>query len=850
MADAKRDQLANLFDQAMNNRDADEGKISAELEEKESRYEGRKALARGGMKQIYHVRDLSTDREVAMAVLLDGNDDLVQENFLREARVTARLQHPNIIPVYDMGFLDGEAFFTMKLLKGITLEDLLKHLEAGKENYLARFTIQERLKIFLRICEAIDYAHAQGVIHLDIKPANIHLSALSEVTVCDWGLAKVLDEVDADVYLSRYSIDQYELKNLTIDGFIKGTPGFMAPEQLSTKGQKDERTDVYALGALLYKLLTLENLVNSQNFEEYRQLTLAGDIKAPSLVNDQVDQSLEAICLKAVAVKPEERYQAVHDLLMDLNRYLDGFMPFAEGGSFLKQFVLLYRRNRALINTLVASVLLIIFALTYFSWSINQQKQETLKAYDSLAKKEQETLKAYDELAKKEQETLKAYDSLAKKEQETQKAYNELKLAQQAEKKAQEAEKQAQRAKQLAEEAEDKAQEDKKKVTKELLMSYFRGAQTAYDSLDYANAQLNLNTCYLLDKDFTEGEELKRKLLMASANFEELERLKAPIIELLPEGVSAQQKVKSLLELLKDSGDEGLYRLVQLNSYKRHFISDAEKAEYLANALRLDNPHLRNIKVRFKGASLYLSNNGNIKDLRVVNAFPVKNLSFYRSKVENLKGLNLKGLRQLNMAYSNLRDLPSFEGCQFDKLNLSFCPIIFPFNLAEGEIKELNVMGTSFMFDRIRDFKNIKTIVVNKRFEGKILVGLTNLKYQNERDGDLQRATRIHHFIRLDGDKNGVLPNYELQDYKKLLRDWDQDQDKLVSFDEFLPNDIYKKEAQELEENYTSMIHKQGMALNGPPKGQRGEGRKMGEKPDRNDSDRPERRGPDRKSVV
>ncbi len=261
-----------------------------------TRYELIEPLGRGGMGTVYRVADRELQREVALKVLAAAADTAEGlERLAQEARVLARLEHPGIVPVHDVGRLrDGRAFYTMKLVRGNRLDHLV----------VANTPLAECLQIFERICEAVRFAHAQGVVHRDLKPGNIMVGAFGEVLVMDWGVAKVRDVVDLPP-VSRSTVlpDGPD----TIPGTVLGTPGYMAPEQRSGQpGAIDERSDVHALGAILRFLVTGAPAETD------------GSARAG---NPAVPRAIEAICRKATAHVPAERYQTVGHLAADVARF-------------------------------------------------------------------------------------------------------------------------------------------------------------------------------------------------------------------------------------------------------------------------------------------------------------------------------------------------------------------------------------------------------------------------------------------------------------------------------------------------------------------------------------------------
>ena len=370
--------------------------IYAELLDSEQRYGEKVFFAQGGMKKIYKVQDYQTDRIVAMACLDEGKDLISKESFLREARITAQLQHPNIISIHDIGIDADQPYFTMKFLEGQTLEETLIADDYSQQN--KSYTLTELLEIFKKVCNAVAYAHSKAVIHLDLKPANIHLSDYGEVTVCDWGLAKVLDHDLQQSTLDNYSLSYFDLHNQTLDGYIKGTMGYMSPEQLGNSVKKDQRSDIYSLGAILYKLLTRRQIIHAKSTEEYRDLVLAGKIERPSLYKEDVPNSLEAVCMKCLDLDVENRYQSVDELIAELNAYLRGFATHAEKASLLKQSQLFYKRNRNMCLLALASVLMIISTLSYYLWNLDKayaQLQQEQIAKEAFAK--EAAMKSYEQ---------------------------------------------------------------------------------------------------------------------------------------------------------------------------------------------------------------------------------------------------------------------------------------------------------------------------------------------------------------------------------------------------------------------------------------------------------------------
>jgi len=340
--------------------------IKGDLGSISERYTDFEIISVGGMKEIYRIHDNVTDRYLVYARLKGKPTFEEEEAFLREARITANLEHPNIIPLHDIGIDDKERpFFIMKLIDGQNLSELIKGLRKGSKGYKQYYDLHNLIEMFLKIGDAVSYAHSKGILHLDLKPANIQVGKFGDVIVCDWGLAKIVYEDCQEEFLYKDSLDKSNLE-LTLKG--RGTPGYMPPEQFIADDPVDKRSDIYALGGVLYNILTWHKPLEEETIARVKRRTLEGRIVLPSLRSPKriIPASLEAICLKAMEVKPDDRYQTVESMIEDVQAYLRGFAPKAEKASFITQALLLYKRNKKVITVILASVLIIVFSTIYF----------------------------------------------------------------------------------------------------------------------------------------------------------------------------------------------------------------------------------------------------------------------------------------------------------------------------------------------------------------------------------------------------------------------------------------------------------------------------------------------------
>ena len=365
------------------------------------KYEVGRLIAKGGMGVVNEAKDLNYRRTVAMKVLSKDvqsrrgvtarighqprPEDLLR--FIEEAQVTSQLEHPNIIPVHELGLdQDGNVFYTMKFVKGVTLTEVLDNVRRGHQEVIEQFPLGRLLTIFQKACDAVAFAHSKGVVHRDLKPDNIMIGDFGEVLVMDWGLAKVLrrqavsttpqvpmmeqaEPATVDpASLSRRkkkgeqdtSIDSIRTDTVgsglrTISGRVMGTPGFMAPEQASARADDiDTRSDVYCMGAILYSILTLRPPVKTKNIRTTLRKIIHGDIPPPVSFNPpgpgakaraktkvrkpekvvvlshlpggQIPVILSDIAMKAMSVNPVERYQTVQELQHDIEAYQEGLI--------------------------------------------------------------------------------------------------------------------------------------------------------------------------------------------------------------------------------------------------------------------------------------------------------------------------------------------------------------------------------------------------------------------------------------------------------------------------------------------------------------------------------------------
>lgn len=294
------------------------------------RYRDFEPLTQGGEAILRTCVDENLGRTVVMKTLQPQfqNLETYQKRFLREARVTAQIPHPATIPVYELSRdSDGNAYFTMKKLGGTDLSEILDRIAAGDQETAARYPMDSLINVLLHCCQCLAYAHDQGVVHRDMKPANIMIGDYGEIMVLDWGLAKVWDMDDNDdVDKLIRSGQQMMSGRLTGRGDVQGTPFYMSPEQAVETGDVDERSDIYSMGIILFEVLTGESYMSGKNFREIKRKLLEDPIRIPVKVSPRrkISPELNAVCLKALQREPERRYQKMSHLYDDLRAALLG----------------------------------------------------------------------------------------------------------------------------------------------------------------------------------------------------------------------------------------------------------------------------------------------------------------------------------------------------------------------------------------------------------------------------------------------------------------------------------------------------------------------------------------------
>jgi serine/threonine protein kinase len=318
-----------------------------------TRYELVGKIGQGGMGGVYLVHDRALDRHIALKVLGSSPAGAeAQARMEREACIMAGLEHPNIVPVHDAGLLaDGRFYYAMKLVRGHRLDE-----QGASPQSLA-----ERLQLVQKICDAVAFAHANGILHRDLKPQNVMLGAFGEVLVMDWGVAKRLGDYGPAPRTLTGQTQCLE-QTQTAHGTVIGTPGYMAPEQ--ARGEVDGidvRTDVYGVGGILYFVLTGQ--APAPDVLTDSGLPAAAPLVPPRHHDRSIPRPLEAVCMKALAQESSDRYATVGELAADIAAFLAGRRVRAYPEGSLETALRLGKKYRAVLGLVLAYLIMRILLL-------------------------------------------------------------------------------------------------------------------------------------------------------------------------------------------------------------------------------------------------------------------------------------------------------------------------------------------------------------------------------------------------------------------------------------------------------------------------------------------------------
>jgi eukaryotic-like serine/threonine-protein kinase len=325
---------------------------------KEAGYEILGELGRGGMGIVFKARQVALDRPVALKVMKSGAfaSEAEQIRFQNEAEAVARLDHPHIVPIYEVGKRSGQHFFSMKLVTGTSLDRRVEEFASNPRSAARLVSI---------VAQAVHHAHQRGILHRDLKPANVLVDTAGEPHVTDFGLAKRLEES----------------QEATHSGVLMGTPSYMSPEQANgSRGAISTATDVYGLGTILYALLAGRAPFAGTTIVDTLEMVRNQTPEAPSMLNARVPRDLETICLKCLEKEPQRRYQSALALAEDLGRWLDGVPILARPVGLAARAFMWCRRNRALSAMAALLVLALFGGMAGIAWKWRDADRQRAKA--------------------------------------------------------------------------------------------------------------------------------------------------------------------------------------------------------------------------------------------------------------------------------------------------------------------------------------------------------------------------------------------------------------------------------------------------------------------------------------
>ncbi|MDF1664587.1 MAG: protein kinase, partial [Planctomycetota bacterium] len=351
-------------------------------------------LGEGGMGVVQRVRDRRLNREAALKLMLHNENPLALERFLREAKITARLDHPSIPPIYEAGkTASGQHYIVMKVIEGKTLSERINAAHASGPPDLGE--IRSLLSALIKVGEALSYAHNQGVIHRDLKPENIMIGRFGEVLVMDWGIAKDLKNQESkEAPFSECSFSEAELSavGVTASGSMVGTPGYMAPEQIV--GSCSVQSDVFSLGAILTELLTGKQAVSGSSALERVVSTASGSTLSPRQIDRLAPKELDALARATLDVELDERLKTAEEFVENLTAFLSGQSVPVYKYSLRERFSRWSSRNGSFIVVLAMLLLLLSSAtIAYQVFQQSEQEKEAALSREKQARKDAEDAK-------------------------------------------------------------------------------------------------------------------------------------------------------------------------------------------------------------------------------------------------------------------------------------------------------------------------------------------------------------------------------------------------------------------------------------------------------------------------
>lgn len=427
----------------------------------------------GGFGLVWRADDPKLGRTIAIKQLSGrlAKDEEHRSRFINEARIAAKLEHPGVVPIYDVEEPEAkQPYYTMKLVHGKTLEeDVQEFHKETKLTSTGKIEGRRLLNVFASICKAMQYAHDNGVIHRDLKPQNVILGDYGETIILDWGLAKFIDEEDREAAVSEVNGRSIQV---TAPGAVMGTPAYMSPEQAKGEGDKvDHRSDIYCLGVILFHILTGKLPFEGTTGDEMIKNVIAGKPIEPRAMDSSIAKPLEAICLRAMSFQRADRFQSVKALSTELDRFLADEPVESYQESLLERTTRWARKNRTWVMAGAATLFVLTVGSIVASILINEQRKVAIE-------NENKATEA------KRLETIAKNDAIDAREKETE-------------------------AKQLAIEAADREKEQKELAQWQLSRLFIKDGLRSVEDVDYSTAVLWFAQSLKLSQG-SEGEQVDR----------------------------------------------------------------------------------------------------------------------------------------------------------------------------------------------------------------------------------------------------------------------------------------------------------------------------------------------------